>query len=367
MTIDMESLRGWLESGRKVTVLDVRPAAERAEWQIPGSLHVDAYDALRAGNPDALSGLRLPLDTPIVTVCAAGRTSLIAAEVLRARGHTVYSLRDGMKGWSGAWNTAEVPVSLRGIRIIQVRRTGKGCLSYVVGVGSEATIIDASVGVRVYLDSAERLGCRISRVVETHVHADHLSRARELAQAVDAALMVPAQTRLSFPHIPVADNEEIPIGDGRVMTALRTPGHTGESTCYSLGAAVLFTGDTLFLDSVGRPDLEAGRAEAEARARQLYASLRRILSLPSGTLVLPGHSGVPVAFDQRPLLATLGDVQARTALLRMAEESFVAGVVARIPPLPPNVSRILASNESGITPSGNPGELEAGANRCAIA
>jgi glyoxylase-like metal-dependent hydrolase (beta-lactamase superfamily II) len=272
-----------------------------------------------------------------------------------------------MKGWSGAWNTAEVPVSLRGVRIIQVRRTGKGCLSYLIAAGGVATVIDASVGIGVYTQIADGLGCRIARIVETHVHADHLSRARELARTAGAALMVPDQRRLSFPHIPVTDNDEIPIGADVPLSALRTPGHTGESTCYSLGGELLFTGDTLFLDSIGRPDLEAGAAEAKTRARMAYASLRRILSLPAGTIILPGHSSAPVPFDQRPLLAPLGEVQARTALLRASEESFVAEVVARIPPLPPNVARILASNESGLTPEGSPEELEAGANRCAIA
>jgi glyoxylase-like metal-dependent hydrolase (beta-lactamase superfamily II)/rhodanese-related sulfurtransferase len=367
MTIDMETLRGWLEAGKDVSVLDVRPAAERAEWSIPGSLHVDAYDALRAGDPAALAGVQLPLRVPVVTVCAAGRTSLIAAEVLRARGHTVYSLRDGMKGWSGAWNTAEVPLTLPGLRVIQVRRTGKGCLSYLAAAGGEAVVIDPSVDIGVYLRLAADMGVRISRVVETHVHADHLSRSRALAEASAAALLVPEQKRLSFPHTPIRDNEQIQIGGERAMTALRTPGHTAESTCYWLGGTMIFTGDTLFLDSVGRPDLEAGRGEALARARVLFSSLRRILALPPTTVILPGHTGMPVAFDRRPLLASLSEVKARTPLLDAAEERFAAEVVARIPAAPPNVAVILGSNEKGVLPAVSPGDLEAGGNRCAIA
>ena len=134
MTVDVGTLRAWLEAGTPVTVLDVRPHAERAQWSIPGSLHVDAYDALRARGPGALDGVTLPPGRPVVTVCAAGRTSLIAAEVLSARGFIVYSLEGGMKSWSGAWNTAELAAGSGGTRIVQVRRTGKGCLSYVVGM-----------------------------------------------------------------------------------------------------------------------------------------------------------------------------------------------------------------------------------------
>jgi glyoxylase-like metal-dependent hydrolase (beta-lactamase superfamily II) len=273
-----------------------------------------------------------------------------------------------MKGWSGAWNTAEVPVPVRGVRVLQVRRTGKGCLSYLIGAGGEATVIDASVGIEVYLALAKELGWKIARVVETHVHADHLSRARALAHASGASLLVPEQRRLSFPHTPVRDEDAISLGlAGTALTAFRTPGHTGESTCYALGERLLFTGDTLFLDSVGRPDLEAGRAHAEERARTLFGSLRRILALPADTTILPGHTGSPVAFDRRPLFASLGEVRARSALLRDGEEDFVSAVLARIPPEPPNVLGILESNESGNPPTGDPAELEAGANHCAIA
>lgn len=84
-TIDAETLRKMLEEKAPVTVLDVRPADERAEWTIPGSWYVDAYEALNAGAPDALAGIDVPRDRPVVTVCGAGKTSLVAAEQLRDR------------------------------------------------------------------------------------------------------------------------------------------------------------------------------------------------------------------------------------------------------------------------------------------
>ena len=132
-TISVEILRAWLEEGRPVTVLDVRPTAEWTEWAIPGSIHVDAYDALKTHDPAALANVDIPSDVPVVTVCAAGKTSLVAAEQLAARGLQALSLDGGMKAWSLAWNIAEVPVYTSGVRIIQVRRTGKGCLSYLIG------------------------------------------------------------------------------------------------------------------------------------------------------------------------------------------------------------------------------------------
>jgi rhodanese-related sulfurtransferase len=157
-TISVETLRGWLEEQRPVSILDVRPQGERNEWAIPGSLHIDAYDALKARDPAALSSFVAPRDRPVVTVCGAGKTSQIAAAQLAARELEVYSLEGGMQAWSLAWNTAEIIVAGSAVRVIQVRRTGKGCLSYVIGVDAEAFVIDASLDPRLYLDIAAHHG-----------------------------------------------------------------------------------------------------------------------------------------------------------------------------------------------------------------
>lgn len=113
-----------IEQRVPVNVLDVRPAEERAEWFIPGSIHCDAYQALKAGIASAMDDLTLPVTEPVVTVCSRGRTSAIATRLLRARGYDAYSLAGGMKSWSLAWNTAEVKAS--SATLVQVRRTGKG-------------------------------------------------------------------------------------------------------------------------------------------------------------------------------------------------------------------------------------------------
>ncbi len=144
-TIDVETLRSLLNQGEPVTVLDIRHNDEHDEWTIPGSVHVDAYDALKSGDPNALDGVDLPGETPVVTVCNVGKTSAIAAEQLRARGLRSLSLAGGMKAWSLAWNSAEAPVPNSDARIIQVRRTGKGCLSYIVASEGEAAVIDAAL------------------------------------------------------------------------------------------------------------------------------------------------------------------------------------------------------------------------------
>ena len=112
-TVDVTTLRDWLAEGEAVTVLDVRSAEDRAQWFIPGSQHVDAYEALKEGRLDALDGILAFPGRPIVTVCNRGKVSQIAAELLRAKGVQALSLDGGMQAWSLAWNTAELPLSTR--------------------------------------------------------------------------------------------------------------------------------------------------------------------------------------------------------------------------------------------------------------
>jgi glyoxylase-like metal-dependent hydrolase (beta-lactamase superfamily II)/rhodanese-related sulfurtransferase len=365
MTIDVETVRAWLEEGRPVTILDVRPTVERAEWAIPGSIHVDAYHALKANDPKPLAGLEFSGDMPVVTVCGAGKTSLVAAQQLQARGIEALSLEGGMKAWSLAWNIAEVPLPTSAPRMLQVRRTGKGCLSYLIGDGNAAAVIDASLDSHVYLNLAHHYGWRIEFVLDTHIHADHLCRSRQLAQLSGAALFLPEQTRVSFPFMPIHDGDTLEIGSA-TLTALRTPGHTPESTCYLLGQHVLLTGDTLFPSGVGRPDLAAGADEVRRRASDLYSSLRTLLALPPQTMVLPGHTSTPVAFDGDPIAATLADIEEQVGVIHATREVFLEQVLARIPPTPPNYERITRLNETGVLPERDVTELEAGANRCAI-
>jgi len=362
--IEMETLARWFTDRRPLTVLDVRPAPERAEWHIPGSLHVDAYDALWARDPLALASLSLPMDRPVVTVCGAGRTSLLAAAALASRGHEVYSLARGMRAWSVAWNSATVASGAPSIQ--QVRRAGKGCLSYIAVSRGEALVIDPSLDAAVYQRLAEGLGARIVHVLETHVHADHLSRARSLASSTGAALHLPAQERTRFPCHRLRDGDRVRFGDCGV-TALWTPGHTGESTCYLLEDQFLFTGDTLLGAGVGRPDLEGGPGEAAARARDLHRSLQRLLACPGTTTILPGHTAEVVGFDGRPLCMTIDDARTGNRLLSLGEAEFVPAIVGSIPPAPPRYAEIVRLNEQGITPPGDPADLEAGANRCAVA
>src|SRR5205807_8157509 len=131
-----------------------------------------------------------------VTVCGAGKTSLLAAERLRARGLDAVSLEGRMRAWTLAWNSAAVPRPGITAQIVQVRRTGKGCLSYIIGSHGQAAVIDASLDPGAYREPARRQGWQIRSLIETHVHADPLSRARPLAPDPGATPHLPATDRV---------------------------------------------------------------------------------------------------------------------------------------------------------------------------
>ena len=364
-TIDAETLRSWLDAGQPVVVLDVRSAADHATWAIPGSLHVDAYAALKAHDVHALDSVSLPTDIPVVTVCNAGHASKTASEQLQARGINASSLEGGMRAWSLSWNMAEVPLHGSSAKVIQFRRVGKGCLSYLIGSGRDAAVIDASLDPEVYLNVAQSQGWSITAVLDTHIHADHLSRSRRLAEQSGATVYLPDQPRVMYRFMPLRNGSIIKVGEASLM-GIPTPGHTAESMSYLLDRRTLFTGDTLFLQGVGRPDLHATTEETRSYAHLLYHSLHHhLLLFPAQTLVLPGHTNTPAPFDKIPLTATLGDLRNKVELLRLSESEFVETLVTRIPPVPPNHERIIELNEAGKLIE-NPIELEAGANHCAV-
>jgi glyoxylase-like metal-dependent hydrolase (beta-lactamase superfamily II) len=201
-------------------------------------------------------------------------------------------------------------------------------------------------------------------VLDTHVHADHLSRSRRLAELVGATLHMPEGAPVSYPFSDLADGDILEVGSA-TLEAVTTPGHTPESTSYLLDGRALFTGDTLFLSAVGRPDLDATAEGSRERARELYRSLRRLLGLGPGTLVLPGHTAEPVAFDGEPICAPMSEVRKSVRVLREGEEAFVQIIAERVAPPPSNFESIVELNRAGEVPEGDPTELEAGANRCA--
>lgn len=359
----VHELQRKLNNGEKVFILDVRPADQRNEWHIAGSTHADAYERLNAGDNAVLDTVTIPPLTPVVTVCAAGKTSLMAAKALQAKGIDSYSLEGGMKAWNYAWNTAELKVM--DAMVIQIRRAAKGVLSYMVGSVNEALVIDAALEPEVYQKIANENGWRIRYVMDTHVHADYVSRTRELASATDAQHLMIDKANLDFDFIPIANGGQIKLG--RVhLEFLHTPGHTWESTTFRLGEEAIFTGDTLFVDGFGRPDLKAAHAEVDAKAKALYQSLKKIFSLNPEAFVLPAHTSGAIPFDHKLIGDRIRNVRDAVRVAGLSESEFMAYSLSSVPPTPPNYLAIAAINRKGSAEGQVLADLEAGGNHCAI-
>lgn len=235
----------------------------------------------------------------------------------------------------------------------QIRHPETGCLSHLVGCLStrELAVVDPQPGPAPYVSVAAFRGCRITHVLDTHVHADHVSGARALAATVGAVLCMHEKADVAFEVRRLADGEVLKLGNAR-MEVLHTPGHSPESLCLLVAdlarspePAFLLTGDALLIGDVGRPDLHVDPVEG---SMDLYRSLReRLLPLPGELELFPAHfSGSSCGVGLSPRSSsTLGYERRVNPLLGdMTMDDFVSALTARTIPPPSGHERIVAAN-----------------------
>src|ERR671937_361585 len=233
------------------------------------------------------------------------------------------------------------------------------CASYLFGClsrGKLAVVDPHEALVDEYLSESERVGAPIAAVFETHVQADHVSGLPALVQATGATAYLPERTGVEFPHTPLADGDRVELGN-TVVRALATPGHAPAHHAYVVSDLkrgtdepwLAFTGDSLLVGDVGRPDLHAG-GDPEPQARALRASLDRLLGLPDGVLVLPSHYAGSVcgrSLSGNPF-STIGfERRHNQALEHRDAAEFAAALLEHLPPAPADQAAIVAANRSG--------------------
>ena len=234
---------------------------------------------------------------------------------------------------------------------------GLAHLSYLIGEeGGDCAVIDPRRDVEVYLDLARENQARITHVAETHIHADFVSGSRELAARTGATICAGTSDDYRFERRPLNEGDTLEAG-GLCLCALHTPGHTPEHVSFVVSSAgeahkpfAVFTGDTLFVGEVGRPDLIGGGTE-ERLARQLYRSLfEKLLPLGDEVEIYPAHGeGSPCGGnigDRRT--STIGYERLHNAKLRArSEDEFVQGVLSGLPPAPRYYPRMKRVNAEG--------------------
>jgi hydroxyacylglutathione hydrolase len=233
------------------------------------------------------------------------------------------------------------------------------CASYLFGCLTRSTlaVVDPHVElVDAYLAAAERAGAPIVAVFETHVQADHVSGLPALVEATGATAYLPAGAAVEFPHVPLADGEVVELGN-TIVRALATPGHAPAHHAYVVADRrrgdeepwLVFTGDSLLVGDVGRPDLHAG-GNPEPLARALHESIARLLALGDGVLVYPSHYGGSVcgrALSGNPF-STIGFERSHNGALAAADvETFVRDLLVDVPPPPADQAAIVAANRAG--------------------
>jgi glyoxylase-like metal-dependent hydrolase (beta-lactamase superfamily II) len=375
--ITPEILKGRLDADEEYPVVDVRGEASYDGWHIPNAVNLYFDKESREFEDDPSE--TLPRDEQVVVVCAHGNTSRHAAKELSRQGYDAVTLEGGMLGWSQVFDVVNVDLD-SDLVFKQVKRVANGCLSYVLGADGEAMIVDPAQHTDVYeeaIEGDERMHDEdgevdVKYVAVTHLHADHISAGCSLADEHDAEFVVGGRVseRTETPEgcsdAYLADDGEILEVGGNDVEVIYTPGHTMESVSFDVEGGALLTGDTQFVDSVGRPDLEDGDEGAREHAEVLYESIfDRILALDDDLEVFPAHWGAEEVEAGRPVSASIGDIKETNEAVQLRDrDEFVEYILERLGSKPANHDEIIAINE-GKRELCDP-EIELGPNKCAV-
>ncbi|PGF10546.1 hypothetical protein COM59_02270 [Bacillus pseudomycoides] len=353
-------------------ILDVRNEVDYVDWKIEGkqvsSINKPYFDLLE-GVESILE--ELPKEKDILVVCAKeGSSKFVAEQLIEAGLKNVYYLAGGMKAWSEYVKPIKVGDLKDGGSVYQFNRLGKGCLSYMVISNGEAVVIDSIRTIEAYEEFAEEQGAMITNVMDTHLHADHISGGRKLAQKVKGTYWLPPKDaeEVVFSYEPLVEGIVIQVGGTKIaIETINSPGHTIGSTSFIVDDVYLLSGDILFVDSIGRPDL-AGKAEdwVSDLRNTLY---KRYKTLSQDLIVLPAHYSKASELDEQGRVrAKLKDLFKRNAGLNIEDElEFRKTVTENLPPQPNAYQDIRQTNMGKINPSvEEEREMEIGPNRCAV-
>lgn len=390
-SISARELKAKLDRNEPVIVFDVRGRDDVESWGVEGrenlkTINVPYREMVPAGGADddpvgkiqayVQTHLQdeLTANAEVVSVCAQGISSMDITEALRGLGYEAETLHGGMQAW-GAYYDIQTVVEDDRLGIYQVTRPARGCISHVVVSEGQAVVVDPLRHVDNYVDFVQQKGAEIQFVLDTHAHADHISGGPALAErlnvryylhpydAIHPLDVLPAEIDYEF----IDDEQTFHVG-GVEIEALHIPGHTLGNLAYLVDGQYVMTGDSVFIDSIARPDLGG---QGETWAPMHYRSLKRILALPEETVVLPGHfSGPDEAGDDALFADSLSNIARRNEGLLKAqdgESAFVDYILESLPTFPDEYVEIKRVNAGLVEPDERKAsELETGRNVCAL-
>lgn len=350
-------------------ILDVRNQEEFALWQVEGPGPVPMKNVPIWVAVEEVESLAAEIPENSVVVCAHGNGSGLLIEMLADEGRKVRNLDGGTAAWAELLIAKELPNMPDSVLGWQILRPSKACISYMFGAkGGNAIVVDPARFPAFYENLATQNDMKITHVMDTHVHADHISGGPELATRTGATYHLPiedAGPKVPWPNEPLADGQELDLGTAKVAAfAIKMPGHTPGTICLHLPGVFLLTGDTVFVRGVGRPDLTGS---ADELAKELFHTVHdRLRPLAPATMVLPAHWSMAGELGSDGLVTT--DLEHIFASTLMQEEDlvkFVHEIVGSLPSAPDTYDTIRAVNAGKIVSAEEIEFLEIGKNQCA--
>lgn len=353
-----------------VFILDVRNQQDYKDWKIEGNtvttFNIPYFDFLDGADQHLEA---LPKNKEILVVCAKEGSSKFVAEMLAEHGVIAFYLLDGMKSWSSYLYKNKI-LENDDMKVYQITRVGKGCMSYMIVSGGEALVVDPARFAQEYIELAAQEGVQITHIVDSHLHADHISGGPEIAQKTGGKYYLMKSEGAVYEFEALENHNLIQFANVNLeVLAVKTPGHTPGSVSFFVNNQLLFSGDTIFVGGLGRPDLGE---KVQEWAEDLYDTIfNKIAVIADDVLVLPSHfADIKTEMNDHDIIAeTLGNIRKNVKIMQLESKQEFLDIVTQSASSvkPPNFLDIITINRGLLKKTDEEiTELEIGPNRCAV-
>jgi glyoxylase-like metal-dependent hydrolase (beta-lactamase superfamily II)/rhodanese-related sulfurtransferase len=363
----------WLSQKEDLLLLDVRNEEDFGRFRVESPhdvplINIPYFDFMEE---EEESVAKVPRGKRVRVICAKEGSAQYVGEILEAHGfEDVGYLREGIVSWGNMLAGKCISDENDDYELWQFIRPGKASLNYGVISEGQLTLFDPSRNLNFYTAFANEHNCKITQTFETHLQADFISGSRFLAEVAGAKVHAHAGDFLgaSFEYVSIQDGETYKASDnGPDIDIVHTPGHTPGSTCYNIGGKYLISGDTIFIVSLGRPDLGGKAVEW---ATLLYETVtRKIKTMDPDLKILPGHYiEWAEANDNMIFMKSLGDIFKENAGIYDidSEVEFQKFIQENIRKQPDVYDEIRKVNSGWLTPEdAEQSTMDLGKNECA--
>jgi glyoxylase-like metal-dependent hydrolase (beta-lactamase superfamily II)/rhodanese-related sulfurtransferase len=367
-----QDLFQWLITKEDFLLLDVRNDVEFGRFKVEGPYTIDMINVpyMEFIEHEEESVARVPKGKKVRIVCAKEGSAQFVGEILANHGYDdVGYMLAGIKAWGNLLAPACIKEA-NGYELYQFRRPGKASCSYGLVYDSEMMIFDPAKNIAAYQTFAHERNCAIIRTIETHRQADYISGSKMLQQATGAELVAPEPDfkEARFIYTPARDDQVLTFtGGGPEVRVIHTPGHTPGSTSYMIDGKYLVSGDTVFIMSIGRPDLGGMAAEW---SQMLFRTMTdKLLAFDDAIQVCPGHyMDWGEANEKLIFTAALGKIKEKNSHIYSIKDpgTFYAFIKENMRPQPEEYTKIREIN-AGLAEVDEEQQdiLDLGKNECA--